>query len=204
MNTGKGTKHPRDLDQVLINLLYEGPDIENGAMSLQDVIPILQGFSGAYATLVNKKYPKTSHQIYISDIRPGSVDIVLEAWQWVTENTDTLTTAAAPILAQPDMVFSIMSTIFELSKLKIHISNEAYTEQVGDGQNIAINNAENVTLNFHHETYQIYKDGDLDGNMRNLVQPLEPGRINSAEFKVTSQDGKTISQTIKARGPPQL
>ena len=204
MNTNKGTKYPHDLDKVFINLLYKGPAIENGTMSLQDVTPILQGFSGAYETLVNKKYPKTSHQIYISDIRTGSVEIVLEAWQWITENTDALTTATAPILVQPDMVFSIMSTIFEISKLKIHIGNEAYTEQVGDRQSIVINNADNVKVNFNHITYQLYKDGDLDINMRNLVQPLEAGRIDSAEFKVTSTDGKIISQTIRAEDRPSF
>ena len=74
------------LERVEIHLKYEGPDVDNGTMALQDVLPVLQGFSGAYANLASSEDPESEHRIKISAVQPGSADIVLEAWKWLENN----------------------------------------------------------------------------------------------------------------------
>lgn len=65
-------------ERVEIHLKYEGPDVDRGTMALHDVIPVLQGFAGAYAILAAIEDPNSQHHMEISAVQQGSAEIVLE------------------------------------------------------------------------------------------------------------------------------
>ena len=86
---------PSDFDkmpkeQVDIHLRYEGPDVDDGTMSIQDIVPVLQGFSGAYTKLAKTDDPNSTHRVKISAVRSGSADIILEVWKTVVENSEQI------------------------------------------------------------------------------------------------------------------
>ena len=68
-------------EQILIHLKYEGPDVDDGTMSIEDIAPVLQGFSSAYGKLAAATDPQAQHRIRITGVQKGSADIVLEAWR---------------------------------------------------------------------------------------------------------------------------
>ena len=83
-------------------------------MALQDIIPVLQGFSGAYATIAATEDPASTHCLEISGVQRGSADIVLEVWQALADN-------AAPIgatLGLSSVAFAILKKIFGVAKNK--------------------------------------------------------------------------------------
>ena len=67
-------------EQIEIHLRYEGPDVDDGTMSIQDIVPVLQGFASAYGKIASSDDPSSTHRLRITGIRRGSADILLEVW----------------------------------------------------------------------------------------------------------------------------
>ena len=79
-------------EQLEIVLTYEGSDVDDGSMSVQDIVPVLQGFSGAYGKLATASDPTSTHRIRIVAVRPGSARIILEAIRdALAQNVDAIT-----------------------------------------------------------------------------------------------------------------
>jgi len=197
-------KSNRIMERVEIHLKYEGPDVERGTMALQDIIPVLQGFSGAYATLAAIEDPDSDYRIHISGVERGSADILLQAWKWVGDNADAIEAAAAITTVGGSIAFFIVRTILDVAKLKVHVGDEPFKESISLENGIVVHNSDGDQVVVNVETFNIYKDGKLDRDLERLTRPLEKGRIDSAEFEVKSGDGEVISHRITAEDRPHF
>src|SRR5687767_11136407 len=56
-------------EQLEIHLRYEGPDVNDGTMSVEDIVPVLQGFSSAYGKLASTADPQSTHRLRIAAVR---------------------------------------------------------------------------------------------------------------------------------------
>ena len=204
MNRGGEGKSTRMAEQVTIHLKYEGPDVENGTMALQDVIPVLQGFSGAYATLAAIEDPDSEYRIHISGVRRGSADILLEAWKWVDENADSIEAATAIATVGGSIVLYIVKTILDVAKLKVHVGDGTSKENISLENGVVVQNSDGGQIIVNVKTFNNYKDGILDRDLERLTRPLEEGRIDSAEFKVRSGNEEVISHRITAEDRPHF
>ena len=191
------------MDRVEIHLKYEGPDVDSGTMALQDVIPVLQGFAGAYATLAATENSHSAHRIKISAVKRGSADIVLEVWNAIAEHADPISSVAG-ILTMGVSAFAILKKIFGVAKIKTHVGDGPSTEKISVENGIVISNSQNVEIIVPRETYEIYKDGKLDRDLERLTRPLEPGRIDSAEFEISSREGESLRHRITAEDRPHF
>ena len=200
---GEG-KSNRKAEQVRIHLNYEGPDVENGTMALQDVIPVLQGFSGAYATLAAIEDSDSEFRIHISGVQRGSADIVLEAWKWISDNVDAIEATDTVAKAGGGIVLYIVKKIFDVAKLKVHVGYGPSKESISLENGVVVHNSDGGQTIVNVPTYNIYKEGLLDRDLERLTRPLEEGRIDSAEFKVRSDHGEVISHRITAEDRPHF
>src|SRR5437016_3219423 len=74
-----------------ITLKYEGPDVDDGTMSLEDIVPVLQGFASAYGKVASKRGYAGQHRLRITNVRRGSADILLEVWETLGNISNQLT-----------------------------------------------------------------------------------------------------------------
>ena len=186
-------------DRVEIHLKYEGPEVDRGTMALHDVIPVLQGFAGAYASLAAVTDPDARHHMEIAAVQQGSADIVLEVWKLLSEPPSPgLETG----IVAGSIAFEIVSRIFEIAKLKTHVGNKPATEHIEAHNSVVVVNADGGQLSVSFPNYEIYKQGTLDKNLERLTRPLEPGRIDAADFEVRARDGETTSHRITAAERP--
>ena len=81
---------PMSKEQIEISLRYEGPDVDDGTMSLDDIVPVLQGFSGAYGKIAGRYDPASTHTLKITALNPGSVEMILEVLRTLSENTEQI------------------------------------------------------------------------------------------------------------------
>ena len=183
-------------ERIEIHLKYEGPDVDNGTMALQDVIPVLQGFSGAYASLATIENPDVTHRIKLSAIRQGSADIVLEVFQWIADNPEPV---AAGLTA---LAFPIVKKIFDVIKIKMHVGADLSKEHISAENSILVSNSNNVEIVVPLGSYELYKNGKLNRDLERLTRPLEEGRIDSAELEVQANNGETLSQRITVEDRP--
>lgn len=193
------------VEEVKISLKYDGPDVRNGKMALQDVIPVLQGFSGAYATLAQRRDPGSVHRIEITDVRQGSAEIVLQVLETVKDNPDFANDAKILLmggLATGTSAFQAVKTIFEVIRLKMHVRNAPFQERVIENNRIGVLNVYDSELTIDLSSYEGYQNGDLDRDLERLTRPLEQGRIDSAKFEAQTSDENTISQQVAAVDRP--
>ena len=184
-------------------------------MALQDVIPVLQGISGAYTRLADTKNPNVTHRITLADVRQGSADIVLEVIEWLTANSEPIG-AATGILALGGGGYAVIKKIIDVISIKKHVGDNPSKERIaaptpnsivptqtnGVQNNIVITNVENVELVVNLPAYDTYKRGTIDKELEQITRPLQPGRIDSAEFTVQADDEETISTRITTEDRP--
>ena len=192
-------------ERIEIHLKYEGPDVENGTMSLQDVIPVLQGFSGAYSKLAEIENPDTTHRITLSAIRQGSADIILEVYQGLIDNAEPIGAIAGLVTGGVSLrgsAFEIMKMIFDVIRIIKHVGADAFGKRISVENGIVINNSNNVQLTVLPSSYKLYKDGKLNEDLEHLTRPLVEGRIDSADFVVRANNGESLSQRVTAEDRP--
>lgn len=199
-------------EQVEIRLTYEGPDVDDGTMSLQDIVPVLQGFSSAYGKLASRHDPGTTHRIKINSVSPGSAVIGLEVWTVATQVPSLIGDAwkmlgenVAPITSTSILVggaYWVFSQIAGVSSLKRHTQRKPHKESVKSDNRISVTNSNNVTIDVSLDVYNLFVSGELDADLDKLTSPLVPGRIDSAELEARPADGLVIRERITAEERP--
>ncbi len=188
-------------EALKLHLTYTGPDVDDGSMSIEDIVPALQGFSSAYGKIVAWKGIETKHNIRITGVRKGSFDSLIEVWEWVGNNADHLQAVGAVVGGATGIVALIMQVI----KLKKHTENKPYTEKVahntGNVSLISVTNSENVTVDFPLEAFSLFKEKLLDQELSKIARPIESGKIESATIKA-EVDNSVIEQSISTKEKP--
>ena len=195
MNRADMDRTSKTVEKLEIHLKYDGPDVDNGTMALQDVIPVLQGISGAYTRLANTENPNVTHRITLADVRQGSADIVLEVIEWLVENREPIA-AAAGATTVGGVGYKVVKRIIEVVRIKKHAGAEPSSERVVAQNSIVIANSENVELIVDRAAYEAYKSGIIDKDLERLTRPLQEGRIDSAQLTVHADSQDTLREAI--------
>ena len=185
-------------ERVEIHLRYEGPDVDDGTMSLQDIIPVLQGFSGAYGKLAATDDPGSRHLVKIVAVRQGSADIVLEVWKALGDNADQIT--ALGVLSSS--AFWIFERLTRVIHLKRHVRGRPFEESISAHNSIVVTNSENVAIEVSPPIHELFKSGILNKDLDRLTRPLVEGRIDAAEIEARSEDGNVLRERITVEERP--
>ena len=186
-------------EQIDIHLRYEGPDVDDGTMSLQDAVPVLQGLASAYGKLAATSDPHSTHRLRITGVKPGSVVFSIDVWTFLDQNAGVI--QAAGVIGT--VAAAIIGRIIWLVRAKKHVKNEPFREQIGRVNNtIIITNSQNVTLEMPLEVYELFKAGTLDTDLNKIVSPLSAGKIDAAELEARTPDGVVLRERIEAAERP--
>ncbi|PJE73929.1 MAG: hypothetical protein COV01_03770 [Candidatus Taylorbacteria bacterium CG10_big_fil_rev_8_21_14_0_10_41_48] len=185
-------------EKVLIELNYEGRDVDNGSMSVEDMVPALQGFSSAYGKIAGLSDLEVRHSLRVTAVEKGSFHILLDVSTFIVQNKDQLeaiasvtTIASLGLSGAIGIVKAIMWTI-QLTK---HTEKKPYSETINaNNQSIVVTNSKNVSVEVPIQIFQIFKSGSVSADLNKIVQPLETGKIDSTEIVA-----KTKQETIKEK-----
>lgn len=181
-------------EEIEIHLVYEGPDVDDGSMSIEDIVPVLQGFSSAYGKIAASDDPDSTHRLRITGVRRGSADIILEVWSFLGSNAAAIGAAATVATVGYFIVKKIMGVI----ALKRHVKKRPYKESISATNSIVVANADNVTIEVPLNIFELFKSGRLDPDINKMISPLEAGRIDSAKLSAHVPSGETIEEKITA------
>jgi hypothetical protein len=169
---------PRPAETVPLILRYEGPDVDDGSMSIEDIVPVLQGFSSAYGKIAAEQGVGVQHRIRITGVTPGSANILLEVWDALGHAADQLTS----IQILGGAAFSIVTTIIGVIRLKKHLKRQPFETRITNNNTIEIKNSENVTIEMPVNVFNVYKAQLIDQDIGKIVRPLQRGHIDAAEI----------------------
>lgn len=173
-------------EPIKISLRYDGPEVDNGEMDIDDVAEALKGFSGAYGKVASHYSPELSHQIRIAAIEPGSFRVLITALGIVSSAgqpqalMESVTNAA-------QFIFRVITYVISLKK---HTKGESYDISVkGRDNTVNVINADKMELHVPLEAFDVFKDKLIDGDLNRIVDPLRPKQIEAAELKQEGGDG---------------
>jgi hypothetical protein len=156
---------PKPTETVPLILRYDGPDVDDGSMSLEDIVPVLQGFSSAYGKIAAEQGIGVQHRIRITGVAPGSANILLEVWDGLAKMADPLTSVSI----RGGGAAAIVSAIVEVIKLKRHLKRKPFSEKITARNTIAVTNSENVTIEMPITVYNVYKNQLIDSDIAKIV-----------------------------------
>jgi len=191
-------------EEVQLHLEYKGKDVDDGTMSLEDLVPVIQGFSSAYGKIAAEVDPQARHRLRIVGVKQGSFDLVLDVWRVLGENVNPIT--ATSILAGGGIVVvsatvRVVNWIVGVIRAKRHVQRRPYKERV-TGDRITITNADGLMLEVPLEVFELFKKATIDADIAKMVRPLQKGRIDSAEVRAELPNGDVIREEITAEERP--
>ena len=169
--------------QVEITLKYDGVDVDDGTMPIDDVISALRGFSNAYGRVASTDDPNGQHQIRVSAINKSSFAVTIVAW--ATANA-TLLAVATPIAAL------IVTTILKLIELKKATKGKPPAAVNVDGNNntvIITTAGDNTKIVVSREVYALYNSKALDGDLSKIAAPLKEGKVEAVSLSAKDASG---------------
>ena len=166
-----------------ITLKYDGRDVDDGTMQIDDVISALRGFSNAYGRIASASDPNGQHQIRVSAINRSSFAVTILAW--ASEHVGTIVTTATPVAAL------IVTTIIKLIELKKATKGQPPAAIKIDGNNnmVMVTTAgDNTQIVVPRDVYDLYKSKALDGELGKIVAPLTEGKIEAVSLAAKTDD----------------
>jgi hypothetical protein len=179
---------------IRIHFAYRGPSVDDGTMPLSDVGEAILGFTDAYAKIAHKTHPGVSTQLRLSDVNPGSFELLILSWisaAQVAGGDFLVETAKAAAHA-------IIAKLVELIALKRHTKGEKFSTEIhGDRNNVVVINAEKLQLVVPRDAAELLQSRMVDRALSQITAPLDPGRIESAEVS-TEDGGEPIKAVIRS------
>lgn len=179
-----------------VELFYDGTELEDGTVPVEDMVDALVGFSGAYAKVARRyQTPESGHRLRVVGLKKGSAKILVEVIEWTAKNP-----AAAGVLATVGMgiaggAYKVIKDIAGVirGKKALHgesITNNSYTFI---NSNIILQGVE-----LTKEQLEYLQSGELDPDLDRLTRPLDEGRPAS-EFALRSGKEELVKVTRDER-----
>lgn len=186
-----------DKKTIDISLKYSGPDVSDGTMLIDDMAPVLQGFSSAYGKIVTYKNLPYQHKIRIVGVSKGSFDIALQVWDALGSNTDQL--QALEVAAGG--VVGVVTIIFQIINLIKHVKKEPYKSKPGNSNTVIVVNNQQAEMEIPLEVFSLFQEKTISADLGRIARPIEEEKIDSLQFSAVLPN-KTLDTTISLSEKP--
>jgi len=177
-----------------IRFKYIGKDVDNGSIAIEDMLLVLEGFKGIYGRIVDFKQFKSRHELRLSGLEKGSIDILIDVLQFAEENKDHVAPLIAVLGSEIKTVVALIKNLIDITALT---RREKFKIEVGDNygtQNIIY--GENIKLIVQRGAIELFEEKGVKSNLAKISKPIEKGKIDSAQITATLQDGEKIESGI--------
>jgi hypothetical protein len=179
-------------EHIQISLRYQGPDVEDGSMSVEDIVPVLQGFASAYGKIASSEGRESEHRIRIVGIHRGSAEIALDIVHFIGENKDVI----VPICVVGGFGLGIINLILKVISLKRHVKKQPYKDKIVDKNTIKVENNVNISIEVPFKAFELFKSGMIDNDIFKMIRPLEKGQIDAIDITAKSEGVEPSTEHI--------
>lgn len=166
-----------------LQLVYDGPEVKDGTLRVEDMVDALIGFGRAYDKIADLQNVPIKQHLRVTGIKKASADILISALSHVDPNV-----AMTSAVEVGKYTAAIVTTIVGFIQFKKHMKGAKPKDVQINSNNGTINvfNNAKVVMELPKRDYELYNSGLLDSDLDHLTRPLEEGRVNAVEFR----DGK--------------
>lgn len=186
-----------NVNSTRITLNYDGPDVDNGSMPIDDILLALQGFSSAYAKIVKHKGLQEQHQLRLVGLEKGSCNLVIDAIEFARQGIEITEQLLPSIGVGGGVVITVVKLLLNLIKLTKHTEGKDYSVKVnGDNNEVTVNNFNNVTIQVPVEVLGMYKTKLVSSDLNKIAEPLSKGKIDSTKLLVKDPSDNIFEENI--------
>jgi hypothetical protein len=162
-----------------IELVYDGPEVQDGTLAVEDMISALVGFGRAYAK-VNELFsgPEEKHKLRVTGLERNSADIIISVQ--MVPVLDSLLPHAQGILMG---VGAVLGGIAAVIKAKRVVGKEKNPTINVTNNGVVIVNKNNTQVTLDKRAYNLYKSGLIDADLDQMTRPLVEGAIDLVELR---------------------
>jgi hypothetical protein len=182
-------------ETISVELIYRGPEVEDGTMPVEYMLNALAGFSGAFIKLARHEDVRLpEHGIRVAALQKGSAKILIDVVDWVAKNpvaAGVIATAASGAAAG---TYKVVKNIIGVLKGKKALQ----------GQGININNSTFIDNRVFVNEVQltprqldVLRSGELDEDLARLTAPLRNG--SDVEMFELRSVGEVVQVSAKER-----
>ena len=179
-------------ENIAITLKYTGIEVNDGTMSIDDFLPVIQGFASAYGKVSSYKNFDYQHNLRIIGIKKGSADILLQARDIINNNANQIQAIG---VVGSGVAFTV-GLILKVISLTKHVKKKPFTNKISNNnQTIIVTNCDKVSIEYTLDVFNIFNEGLIAPDLNKIVRPLDEGRIDSSEI-ITKYDNKEEKEII--------
>jgi hypothetical protein len=168
-----------DADVLRVTLRYDGPDVADGSIAVDDMVSAIQGFAGAYEKLAKRERTKADHRIRVTALEKHSADIVIGVWEWIGQNVTQLQGLSYMV----GSAAGIVGTIGMIIKIRKHVAGKPFTVGPMTTTTISVLNSNHVSIDVSPRDFAVFQEKVIDEDVAKIVRPLRKGKIDAAELK---------------------
>lgn len=180
----------------IFELVYQGPNVDDGTMSARELIEVLNGLTRSFSTVAQELEVKDRYELRIRDIESNSVHLIFEAVAFAKANPAAATAIAAGATV---IVSATTNTVSGAYKIITDIARTIDAKKRVKGDRIAtlptsFSDGE-VTLKLPDdlivltkEQYELLLSQKIDKQLSLIVSPLSPDRINSFQMRRSNEE----------------
>jgi hypothetical protein len=177
-------------------LIYQGPDLQDGTMSARELAEVLTGVSRAFTTVACEADLGDRYQLRIRDVESNSFHIILEAIEYAKANpapaTAIIAGAAVAMQALSVTISGAYRVVTDIAKL-IDAKKRARGKRIAllptvfeDGQ--ATITAPDDVIVLTKEQYELLLTQRVDRHLSQIVSPLEPKKIDTFQMRHSNSE----------------
>lgn len=181
--------------QSEVILAYRGPDVENHSISLDDLLPSIQGFYSSLKTINNYYGYSQQIELRLEKVEEGSVKLKLKAlWHDATPDArlTNITNLSVPVIAT--IVGALVNVVF----LKKHLQGSPVSNVEYSGDNLTVYNINNSPITVSQDTYELSQDEKLTKNLNRYVKTLSENKIKETSFELIDEENVVTEATISS------
>jgi hypothetical protein len=173
-----------------VELRYRGPLVDDGTMSLNDVVKALQAFAGAYGKAADTLLSGTTHELLVSAVEVGSFRLVIQAFLHAPAVSDGLK-AVGGVTAK-----WVFDKIKEAIQAKKHLKGGPLSPEIRDNK-IALVAMDGGTINITPEALRLLEGKTLDADLKRLIEPLSEGFVDGLDLTTVDDKGLRDEESIE-------
>ena len=187
------TSDEGNMESIDVVIKYEGIEVEDGTISLIELVPALQGFAGAYSEIVKYYNLPGKHEVRVKAIQKGGFELILKA----LSDIDPEILKFLGFEVSVPLSFKIIGLIGKLFEYLKHIQGQQPQVKIeGDGNNVVVINNNGEKQTFPIDLFKIAKESDVVKDISKMAIPIKKGEIDSLSISAKDRKGNEIEMGI--------
>lgn len=175
------------LEQLEIELIFEGSRVDDGTAPVSYVLDALNGFARAFSKTAGRNpEARINYELRLSRIQVGSFHLILSVYEWAKANPSLVEPAVTGVVAVAAGAYKTIKDLAAVINAKKQLKGADRSSIVVNGTAIFVQNGD-ARFEISKDQAALIQSGAIDKDLDILTSPLSVGQVESLELKARKE-----------------